>query len=83
MRTSILQNNIQGEPAILDWDSVCFEVEYFYRTNKEMFNQLSGGEELSVNETAQEVFLALILDYALSKGPDKELIKLSYRLAEA
>jgi hypothetical protein len=48
-----------------------------------MFNQLSGGEELSVNETAQEVFLALILDYALSKGPDKELIKLSYRLAEA
>jgi hypothetical protein len=83
MRQSILNNTIEGEPSILDWESLCFEVNYFYRTNKEMFNALTGGEKLSVDETAQEVFVALIYDYAMSKNPKHKEIKLSYQLAEA
>lgn len=85
MRPSILQNNIDGEPSILDWESLCFEVKYFYQTNKEMFDALTGGEEMSVDETAEEVFVALIYDYAMSKSQkhQSQNIKLSYQLAEA
>jgi hypothetical protein len=85
MRPSILENNIVGEPSILDWESLCFEVKYFYQTNRAMFDALTGGEELSVDETAEEVFIALIYDYALTKAPKhkNQNIKLSYQLAEA
>jgi len=85
MRQSILENNVDGEPSILDWESLCFEVKYFYQTNKEIFDALTGGEDLSVDETAEEVFYALIFDYALSKAPKYKdgNIKLSYQLAEA
>ena len=85
MRPSILQNNIDGEPSILDWESLCFEVKYFYQTNREMFDALTGGEEMSVDETAEEVFVALIYDYAMSKAQkhQSQNIKLSYQLAEA
>jgi hypothetical protein len=85
MRQSILENNVDGEPSILDWESLCFEVKYFYQTNREIFDALTGGEELSVDETAEEVFYALIFDYALSKAPkhQNQNIKLSYQLAEA
>jgi hypothetical protein len=83
MKQSILENNLQGEPGILDFESLCFEINYFYRTNKEMFNALTDGKELSVDETAHEVFVALIYDYAMSKSIPNDKVKLSYQLAEA
>ena len=66
---------------ILDWHTLCNEVRNIYRNNKGLLETIQDGE-INLDETAMEIFQALIYDYALQKsGPQN--FKLSYKLAEA
>ena len=72
---------IEDSSPILDWDTLCREVRWLYKNNKAVLETVSDGE-LNLDETALEIFQALIYDYALSKS-DNPGFKLSYKLAEA
>tara|TARA_B100001250_G_C19772496_1_gene777865 strand:+ start:703 stop:942 length:240 start_codon:yes stop_codon:yes gene_type:complete len=66
---------------ILDWHTLCNEVRNLYKNNKDLLETVTDGE-IKLDETAMEIFQALIYDYALAKNKNSGF-KLSYKLAEA
>jgi hypothetical protein len=72
---------LEDSSPILDWDTLCTEVRWLYKNNKAVLETISDGE-LNLDDTALEIFQALIYDYALAKS-DNPGFKLSYKLAEA
>ena len=66
---------------ILDWHTLCNEVRNIYRNNKGLLETIQDGQ-INLDETAMEIFQALIYDYALQKSGTQNF-KLSYKLAEA
>ncbi len=66
---------------ILDWHTLCNEVRNLYKNNKGLLETVTDGE-INLDDTAMEIFQALIYDYALAKNGSAGF-KLSYKLAEA
>lgn len=78
----LAENSYETELPFLDFDCLKIEIENFYLNNRVLFDKLTNGEDMSISETIDEVFLRLIQDYAQYKGQPEEKL-LNYKLAEA
>ena len=72
----------KNERPILDWDILRVEIISMYNSSPDIIKEI-GGDKTSLEETAKEVFVALIYDYAKSRFHGKPPFDLSYKLAEA
>ena len=72
----------ENERPILDWDILRVEIISMYNSSPDIIKEI-GGNKTTLEETAKEVFVALIYDYAKSRFHGKFPFDLSYKLAEA
>tara|TARA_B100000073_G_scaffold323254_1_gene305212 strand:- start:682 stop:924 length:243 start_codon:yes stop_codon:yes gene_type:complete len=68
---------------LLEWNGFSAEIKRFYTLHKDLIDEVSGEETTNINETAQNLFIHLICDYARDRDKSRFEYDLTYRIAEA